>query len=68
MHMFAASICSLSHPRGVLLDRVTLFGENFGDQVNGRSPNKLESLVEFPNVVHVKVHVLGFNMILISSP
>ena len=37
------------------------------DQVKGRSPIKLESLIEVPNVVHMKVHVLSFNMILISS-
>ena len=29
---------------------------------------KLKSLVEGPNVVHLKVRVLSFNMILISSP
>ena len=39
-----------------------------GDQVKGRSPRKLKSLIGVPNVVHVKVHVLSFNMILISSP
>ena len=39
-----------------------------GDQVKGRSPKKLESLIEVPNVVHRTVHVLSFNMILISSP
>ena len=39
-----------------------------GDQVKGRSPEKLDSLIEVPNVVHVKVHVRSFNMILISSP
>ena len=39
-----------------------------GDQVKGRTPKKLESLIEVPNVVHVKVHVLSFNMILISYP
>ena len=39
-----------------------------GDQVKGRSPRKLELLIEVPNVVHVKVHVLSFNIILISSP
>ena len=38
-----------------------------GDQVKGRSPKKLKSLIEVPNVVHVKVHVLGLNIILISS-
>ena len=39
-----------------------------GDQVKGRSPKKLKSLIEVPNVVHMKVNVLSFNMILISSP
>ena len=52
----------------MLLDRVILFGETLGDQVKGRSPKKLEMLIEVPNVVLVKVHVLSFNMILISSP
>ena len=41
---------------------------NLVDQVKGRSPEKLKSLIEVPNIVHVKVHVLSFNMILISSP
>ena len=36
--------------------------------MNGRSPKKVKSLIEVPNVVHVKVHVLSFNMILVSSP
>ena len=39
-----------------------------GDQVKGRSPKKLKSLIKIPKVVHVKVHVLSFNIILISSP
>ena len=39
-----------------------------GAQVKGRSPKKLKSFIEVPNVVHVKVHVLTFNMILLSSP
>ena len=34
-----------------------------GDQVKGRSMKKLESLIEVPYVVHVKVHVLSFNII-----
>ena len=33
-----------------------------------RSPIKLKSLIEVPCVVDVKVHVLSFNMILVSSP
>ena len=65
--MFLASIWSFSHLRSVLLDRVIHFGEILGDRVKGPSPKKLESLIEVPYVVYVKVHVLSFNMILISS-
>ena len=68
MYMFLASISSFCHLRSVFLDRVIHFGETLGDQVNGRSPKKLESLIEVPNVVHMKVHCLSFNMILIPSP
>ena len=50
----------------MVLVRVIHFGETFGDQVKGRSPKKLKPLIEVPNLVHVKVHVLSFNMILIS--
>ena len=64
---FLASICSFSHLRSVFLDQVIHFQETLGFQVKGRSPKKVESLIEVPNVVHVKVHVLSFNMILISS-
>ena len=52
----------------MFLERVTHFGETLGDPVKGRSPKKLETLIEVPNVVHVKVHVQSFNMNLISSP
>ena len=52
----------------MFLDRVIHFGKTLGDQVKGRSPKMLKSLVEVPDVVHVKVHVLSLNMILISSP
>ena len=48
----------------MFLDRVIHFGETLGDQVKGRFPKKLESLIKVPNVVHVKLHVLSFNMIL----
>ena len=44
------------------------FGKKLGEQVKGRSPKKLKLLIDVPNAVHVKVHVLSFNMILISSP
>ena len=39
-----------------------------GDQEKGRSPKKLKSLMDVPCVAHLKVHVLRFNMNLISSP
>ena len=51
----------------MFLDRVIHFGEALRDQVKGRSPKKLKSLIEVPNVVHVNVQVLSFNMILLSS-
>ena len=67
--MCLASTLSFFHLRSVFLERVTHFGETLGDQVQGRSPKKLDSLIiEVPNVVHMKVHVLSFNMNLISTP
>ena len=33
-----------------------------------RSPKKLKSLIEVPHVSNLKVQVVSFNMILISSP
>ena len=53
--------------RSVFIDQVIHFGENLGDLVKGRSPKKLKSLIEVPNVVDVKVRVVSFNMILVSS-
>ena len=50
----------------MFLVRVIHFGETLGDQVKCRSPKKLKSLIEVPNVVHVKALVLSFNMILVS--
>ena len=50
----------------MFLDRALHFGENLGDQVKGRSPKKLKSLIEVPNVVHVKINVLSFNTILMT--
>ena len=41
----------------MFLDRVIHFGDTLGDQVKGRSPKKLKSLIEVPNVVHVTVRV-----------
>ena len=48
-------------------DPVIHFGDTLGDQENGRSPKKLESLIEVGTVSRGKVHVLSFKMILVSS-
>ena len=66
-YMFLVSIWSFYHVSSMFRDRVNHLGVTVGDKVKGRSPKKLKQLIEFPNVVHVKVHVLSFNMILISS-
>ena len=66
--MFQASIKSFSHLHSEYLDRAIHFGVTMGDQVNSRSPKKLESLIEVPNVVQVEEHVFSLNMILLSSP
>ena len=68
VHVLSFNILSLSHLRSVFLHRVILFGGNLGDQVKRRSPNKLKLLIADRSVLHVKVHVLRFKMLLISSP
>ena len=52
----------------MFLDRVIHLGVTLADQIKGRLPKKLKSFIGVPNVVQVKVHVLGFNKILISPP
>ena len=54
-----SSESTFSHLSSVFLHRVIHFLENLGDNVKGRSPKKLELLIEVPSVVHVKVHVLS---------
>ena len=44
----------------MFLDRVVHFGENLGDQVKGRSPKKIKSLIVVLYVAHLKVQVLSF--------
>ena len=39
------------------------FRRKFGRSGKGSFTEKLKSLIEVPNVVHVKVHALSFNMI-----
>ena len=52
----------------MILDRVIHFGENLGNLVNGRSPKKRKGIIYVHSVAHLKVQVLNFNVILISSP
>ena len=51
----------------MFLARVIHSGGSFGDQVKGRSPKKLKSIIEVQYVALVKVHVLSFNMMLMIS-
>ena len=44
------------------------FRGKLGDQVKGRSPRKLKSLIVVHYVAHLKIQVLSCNMNLISSP
>ena len=52
---FLASILTFSHLRSVFLDRVIHFGKVSGDDVKGRSPTKVKSLIRVPYVAHLKV-------------
>ena len=52
----------------MFLDQVIHFGKNLEDHGMSRSPKKLKSLIDVSYVVDVKVHVLSFNMTLISYP
>ena len=67
-YRFQASIRTLSFLRKVFLDQVIHFGGKLGDQQQGHSPKNLKSLIEVPYVANLKVQVVSFNMILISSP
>ena len=66
-YLFLGSIYSFAELRSAFINRVIHFKETLGNQVKGRSPKKLKSLIEVPNVVRVKVHVPSFIVILISS-
>ena len=66
-YMFLASTLSFSHLRSVFLDWDINFGEILGDQEKDRPPKNLKSLIEVPYVANLKVQVVSFNMILISS-
>ena len=53
---------TLSFLRRVFLDQVIHFGKYLGDQVRGRSPKELKSLIEVPYVSLLKVQALTFNV------
>ena len=46
----------------MILDQIIHFGKYLGDQVKGRSPKELKSLIEVPYMAHLIVQVLSFNM------
>ena len=46
----------------MFLDQAIHFGKNLVDQVKGRSPIALRSLIEVPKVAPLNVHALSFNM------
>ena len=52
----------------MFLDQVIHFGEILGDHEKDRSPKKLKSLMDIPEVAHLKLQVLSINMNLVSSP
>ena len=46
----------------MFLDQVIHFGKYLGDQVKGRSPKELKSLIEVPYVALLNVQALSFNV------
>ena len=51
----------------MFIDQAIHFGIYLGDQVKGRSPKEVKSLIEVPCVAHLKVQFLSFNVNLFSS-
>ena len=66
VHVFSFNMFLLSSPEHVPTPSRPFRG-NFVRSVKGSSTENVKSLIEVPNVVHVIVHVLSFNMILVSS-
>ena len=52
----------------MFLDQVIHFGKNLGNQVKGRFPKELKSLIEVPYVVHLKIQVLSLSINHFYSP
>ena len=52
----------------MFLDRLIHFGESLGDLVKGRPQEKLKGIAYVPYVAYLKVQVLNFDVILMSSP
>ena len=64
VHVFSLDIKILVSAKRVR-SRGIHFGKTKGDKVSVRCSNKLKILIEDPYVCQVKVHVFGFNMILL---
>ena len=67
VHVLSFNMILTSSPHRVPTPSYAFRG-NLGDQVKGRSPKKLKSLIEVPYVARLKVQVLSFNKNLIFSP
>ena len=52
----------------MFLDQVIYFRGNLVDQVKGSFIEKAKMLIDVTNEAHLKVDILSYNMILISSP
>ena len=52
----------------MFLDQIIHLGKYLGDEVMGRSPKELKSLIEVPYVAHLNVQALSFNVNLFSPP
>ena len=67
VHVLCLNMILISSPQHVPTPSHPFRG-NLGDQVKGRSPQKLKSLIKVHYVVHLKVQFLSFIKNLISSP
>ena len=66
VHVLSFNMILVSSPSRVLTPSYP-FRRNFGRSGKGSITEKAKTLIEVPDVVHIKENVLSFNMILISS-
>ena len=67
VHVLSLNMILISFPYRVPTPSYPFRG-NLGDQVKGRLPKNLKSLIEVPYVAHLKEQVLSFNKNVIISP